>query len=281
MPEAAAVADPMVPVPYRVLRQRREIDGVHTLDLEPAEGRTPFRALPGQFNMVYAYGIGEAAISLSGDCDDTKTIRHTIRKVGAVTAGLCSLGKGDSVGIRGPFGRPWPLDEARGADIVVVAGGIGLAPLRPAIYGLLAKRERYGRIAVLYGSRSPEELLFLDELKRWRGRFDLEVEATVDHTTGGWFGQVGVVTALIDRAGFDPDNAVALICGPEIMMRFCARELEHRGMSPADIYVSMERNMACGVGHCGHCQFGPEFVCKDGPVFAYDRVEPIMTLREV
>jgi len=281
VPEAAAIADPMLPVPYRVLRKRREIDEIYTLDLEPVDGEIPFRTLPGQFNMVYAYGIGEAAISLSGDCDDAKRIRHTIRRVGAVTAGLCNLVKDDCVGIRGPFGRPWPLEEARGADIVVVAGGIGLAPLRPAIYELLAKRKHYGRIVILYGSRSPDDLLFLDELRRWRGRFDLEVEATVDHTTGGWFGQVGVVTALIGRASFDPDNAVALICGPEIMMRFCARELEHRGVSPADIYVSMERNMACGVGHCGHCQFGPEFVCKDGPVFAYERVEPIMTLREV
>lgn len=271
----------MRPVPCAITWRQRENRDTVTLELEPPRGSDAYAFSPGQFNMLYLFGVGESAISISGDPGSAKAVTHTIRAVGSVTDGLCRLNKGDIVGLRGPFGQPWPVDAARGADAVIIAGGIGLAPLRPAIYQMLRERHLYGRIIILYGSRSPAELLYLDELKQWRGRFDLQVEVTVDHATDEWFGHVGVVTTLINNADFDPDNTVAMICGPEIMMRFCARELENKGVPASDIYVSVERSMACGCGVCGHCQFGPEFVCRDGPVFRYERIAPILNIREI
>jgi NAD(P)H-flavin reductase len=170
------------------------------------------------------------------------------------------------LGVRGPFGSHWPVEQAQGNDIVMVAGGIGIAPLRPVLYSLLANRTHYGNIVLLYGSRTPRDLLYRKELERWRGRLDLEVEVTVDSAMGGWFGNVGVVTKLIPRVQFDPWATTAMICGPEIMMRFTILELQKRGVGPESIFISMERNMRCAVGFCGHCQFGPTFICKDGPL---------------
>jgi len=274
-------ADVWQPVPYRVRKVRRELHDVHTLWLEPAQGAAAATAAPGQFNMLYAFGVGEVPISISGDTADSGVIVHTIRAVGAVSAALCGLKRGAVVGLRGPFGRGWPVAEARGHDVVVVAGGIGLAPLRPLIYALLAERERYGRIVILYGTRTPADMLFRKELEQWRGRFDLFVEATVDHAERGWLGPVGVVTRLIHRARFDPDHTMAMVCGPEVMIRFSVQELEKELVSPENIYISMERNMKCAVAFCGHCQYGPHFICKDGPVFPFSDVAPLFKLREV
>jgi NAD(P)H-flavin reductase len=271
--------DPMLPRLFRVERVRAETRDTVTLELAPEDG-PPVVFAPGQFNMLYLFGVGEVAISISGDPGRPSPLTHTLRAVGAVTRGLCSLKPGDAVGVRGPFGAAWPLPEAEGSDVVIVAGGIGLAPLRPAVYHLLAHRERYGRVVVLSGARSPRELLFRRELERWRGRFDLEVAATVDYAAGEWNGQVGVVTTLIPRAGFDPSQTVAMTCGPEVMMRFTVRELEKRGVAPERIFVSMERNMKCAVGFCGHCQYGPHFVCKDGPVFRFPDVARLFEVRE-
>jgi NAD(P)H-flavin reductase len=206
---------------------------------------------------------------------------HTIRAVGATTRALQKLKRGDPVGVRGPFGTSWPVDQAHGQDVVLVAGGIGLAPIRPALHHILQHRALYGRVVLLYGARSPHDILYAKELREWRGRFDAEVEVTVDRATVEWQGGVGVVTKLIQRSPFDPMSAMAMICGPEVMIRFASLAFEKRGMTAGSIYVSMERNMKCAVGVCGHCQFGPHFVCKDGPVFRYDRIEPFFGLREV
>ena len=277
---AAVSLDPMLPHLFEVARVRAETYDTHTLELMPLERRVvPFQ--PGQFNMLYLFGLGEVAISISGDPAHPSPLVHTLRSVGAVTRGLCALKPGDTLGVRGPFGTAWPLEEAVGSDVVLVAGGIGLAPLRPAIYRLLAERRRYGRIVILCGARSPQDILFRRELEKWRSRFDLEVTATVDYAAGDWNGHVGVVTTLIPRAGFDPSHTVAMACGPEVMMRFAVRELERRGVSPDRIYVSMERNMKCAVGFCGHCQYGPRFVCKDGPVFRFSDLAPLFDVREV
>ncbi len=165
--------------------------------------------------------------------------------------------------------------------MVIVAGGIGLAPLRPALYYLLSNREKYGKIALLYGARTRQDLLYTSELEKWRGQFDLEVGVTVDTATAGWRGNVGVVTTLIPRAQFDPAQAVAMVCGPEVMMRFTVRELEARGIGRENIFISLERNMKCAIGFCGHCQFGPTFVCKDGPVFRFDQVQTLFAKREI
>ena len=227
-----------------------------------------------------SFGVGEVPISISGDPTRPEKLVHTTRAVGNVTKAMDSLKSGRTLGVRGPLGTSWPVEEAEGNDVVLVAGGIGMAPLRPVMYYLLAHRENYGKIVLLYGARTPSDILYQKELEKWRSRLDLEVHITVDRGTGSWRGNVGVVTNLIGRAPFDHLNCTAMVCGPEIMMRFSALGLQKRGVEPADIYVSMERNMKCGIGLCGHCQMGPLFVCKDGPVFRYSDIKEIFTRRE-
>jgi NAD(P)H-flavin reductase len=266
----------MVPVSYRVASRRRETHESWTLELEPAGDVAVEPFAPGQFAMLYSFGKGEVPISVSA-----LPLVHTIRAVGVVSAALCDARKGDVLGVRGPFGTSWPVEAAEGADVVVLTGGIGLAPLRPVVHHLLANRERYGRVIVLYGGRSPEELLFTAELERWRGRFDVEVHVAVDQAAAGWHGRVGVVTTLVPRADFDPDHTVAMICGPEVMMRFAVAALQERGVPAEAIFVSLERSMKCAIRLCGHCQLGPEFICHDGPVFSWDRVEPLLRVREL
>jgi NAD(P)H-flavin reductase len=277
---AAAEPSVMTPVSHRVADTRQETHDTWTLTLEPSADSLPAFA-PGQFSMLYAFGVGEVPISISGDLAAAGPLVHTIRAVGSVTESLCSLEPGAWVGARGPFGNSWPIEEAEGRDIVVVAGGIGLAPLRPVIYHVLANRERYGRLIVAYGGRSSAELLYLDELEHWRGRFDVDLDVAVDSADGGWRGRVGVVTTLIPRAEFDPLNATAFVCGPEVMMRFAVGALMDAGMPVESIQLSMERSMKCAVGHCGHCQLREFFICKDGPVFRSDVIEPLMRVREL
>ena len=272
--------EPMVPFRYRVRSRRRETHDVVTLALEPLHG-PPLRARPGQFNMVYAFGIGEVPVSVSGDSSVESPIVHTIRAAGLVTRALCESHPGTVLGLRGPFGTDWAMGSADGHDLLIVGGGIGLAPLRPAIYAVLARREHYGRVSVLIGARSPADLLFATELQNWRSRFDLDVRVTVDVADGRWRGPVGVVTELIPRSFFDPRSAVALVCGPDIMIRFAARSLVDQGLSPANVRVSLERNMKCGVALCGHCQLGPELVWRDGPIFTYGKVGHLLAIREV
>jgi NAD(P)H-flavin reductase len=263
-----------------VRRVHRETRDVFTLELEPVDSdRFSFR--PGQFTMLYVFGIGEVPISISGDPADDVRLVQTIRAIGAVTGSLDKLGKGNVVGVRGPFGTCWPVTGAVGKDVVLVAGGIGLAPLRPVLYRLLAEREKFGKVILLYGTRTPEDIVFRQELEQWRVRMDAEVQVTVDRAGAEWRGNVGVVTTLLPRAEFDPVNAVAMLCGPEVMMRFVAADLMKRGLPAEAIHLSLERNMKCGVGFCGHCQCGPFFVCKDGPIFRYDMVRRLLSVREV
>lgn len=261
-----------------VIGFQRETADTVTLTIEDPEARG---FSPGQYCMLYAFGIGESAISISGDPARPGATEHTIRHVGMVTGALSSLRPGDRVGVRGPYGVGWPIDDATGGDLVVVAGGIGLAPLRPVIRHVIGARHRFRRVAVLIGSRAPSELLFQDEIREWRSRFDLDVRVTVDAADASWMGPIGVVTVLIPRIDVDPAKTIAMVCGPEVMMRFAAGELERFGIPPDRIYVSLERNMQCAVGVCGHCQMGPFFVCKDGPVFPYTRVAPFIGVREV
>lgn len=273
-------SNPMVPSPFVIKKVRKETEDTFTLELEPRDRRSQFTFVPGQFNMVYVYGVGEVPISICGD-PSRSTIVHTTRAVGSVTKAMAKLKRGDTVGIRGPFGTAWPLEEARSTDVVVVAGGIGLPPLRPALYHILSHREAYAKVVLLYGTRTPTDILFKEELEQWRARFDLEVFITVDREVPGWRGNVGVVTTLIHKAGFDPANTIAMMVGPEVMMRFTALELLKRGVKAERIYLSMERNMKCGIGLCGHCQFGPLFVCKDGPVFRYSQIKDLLVRWEI
>jgi NAD(P)H-flavin reductase len=271
-------AGPMVPMPFRVTERRQELADTWTLELEPV-GAGRVLPEPGQFTMLYAFGIGEVPISVSGDVDGP--LVHTVRAVGPVSRAICSSEPGAVLGVRGPFGNSWPVEAAVGSDVVVVAGGIGLAPLRPALYAVLNRRGEFGDVALLYGSRTPADLLYREELGRLRSRFDLQVDVTVDAAEADWHGKVGVVPKLIGGAQFDADSAVAFVCGPEIMMHFAARALLERGLPMDRIYVSMERNMQCGLGHCGHCQLGPTLICRDGPVYRYDELERLMAVHEL
>jgi anaerobic sulfite reductase subunit B len=276
--ELAPAPGPMAPVPFRVARRRRETRDTWTLELEPVTGDR-IAPLPGQFTMLYAFGIGEVPISVSANGDVPLT--HTVRAVGPVTEAICASTPGAVLGVRGPYGNTWPVEQAIGSDVVVVAGGIGLAPLRGAVYEILRRRGDYGEVALLYGGRTPADLLYRSELRRLRGRFDLQVDVTVDAAEGGWQGKVGVVPKLVAGAQFDPAATVALVCGPEVMMHFTALALLDRGVAANRIYVSMERNMRCGLGHCGHCQLGPTLICRDGPVYRYDELQPLMAVREL
>ncbi len=263
---------PLTPVPYRVVGRRQELDDVVTLSLAPVsgpEGKASAFA-HGQFNMLTAFGVGEVAISISSSPGAVGPLDHTVRDVGAVTHALCAARTGSVIGVRGPYGRPWDLAGIEdAADVVVVAGGIGLAPLRGAVRDLAERpARRGGRVFVLVGARSPDQVLFPEDLEAWRDA-GLHVGVTVDAGAPGWEGSVGVVTVLLPLAPFEPARTVALLCGPEIMMRFVGRQLVDLGVDPRRIRVSLERNMQCGVGLCGHCQLGPLLVCRDGPVVTY------------
>ncbi len=263
---------------YRVARRRRDTEDTCTLELEPRNDGIAAPA-PGQFTMLYAWGVGEVPISVSG-LDSEGRLVQTIRDVGAVTHKLCALDPGTSLGVRGPLGRGWPFDDLAGRDIVVVAGGLGLAPLRLGLLALLEERARFGKLLLLYGTRTPADLLYRDELDRW-AEDGLEVQVTVDAADADWDGPVGVVGKLVARAGFDARNAAALMCGPEVMMRFTAVELAERGVPAERTYVSLERSMKCGIGQCGHCQIGPTLVCLDGPVYSWAEISRWLSVREL
>lgn len=273
--------DGCVPQRYRVAERRQENADTFTVALEPVDPRSNATFAAGQFNMLYVFGLGEIPISISGNPASPERLVHTTRAVGTVTRTMAGLRRGDMMGVRGPFGTHWPLEELQGKDIVLVGGGIGLAPLRPALYQIVAQRSDYGRVVLLYGARTPEDMLYRSELEHWRARFDLEIFVTVDRATGDWHGNVGLVTALIPRAPFEPRNAAALICGPEVMMRYAVQALQKRGVGSKQTYLSLERNMKCGAALCGHCQFGPHFVCRDGPVFRMDQIQRFFGLWEV
>ena len=277
----AAQIDPMMPAIYTVRQVSKETQDTFTLTLGPENGSGNGSFQPGQFSMLWVFGVGELPISISGDPSLHGKLVYTVRSVGEATHSLVSRKVGDGVGVRGPFGTGWPVQASRGRDVVVVAGGIGLAPLRPVIYEVLNNRSEYGRLVVLYGSRSPQDLLYRKELTGWARQRETQVLTTVDYGGLSWRGHVGVVTTLFKYARLQPQRSVAMVCGPEIMMRFVARELQAHGFARNDIYLSMERNMKCAVGFCGHCQWGQHFICKDGPVFRYDQIRPMLEKHEL
>lgn len=272
--------DPILPRMFQVRRIFSETADSFSCELQPSDGEV-MHFSPGQFNMLYVFGVGEIPISISGNPDKPKLLVHTIRSVGPASKAIRRLKRGDLIGVRGPYGTGWPVKAAEGNDVVIVAGGIGLAPLRPLIYRVLAEREKYGRVALLVGARTPGDILFQRQLERWRGRLDIDVLVTVDKAPRSWRGNVGVVTSLIPKIRFDPATTTAFVCGPEVMMRFTAMELEVRGVPTSNLHFSLERNMKCGIGLCGHCQLGPYFICKDGPVFRLDKIKKLMALREI
>ena len=272
-------ADSMAPVPYRVRSRVQENADSVTVDLEPVETALP-QAQPGQFMMLYAFGVGEVAISFSGVHPDG-TLTHTIRAVGAVSSALCAARPGATIGVRGPFGTGWELDTAVGRDLVIVAGGVGLAPLRPVVHAALAERDRYGRVVLIAGARAQRDFLYTPELEVWERDPAIEMHQTVDVPIQGWLGETGFVTEPLRRLNLQPDRTTAFLCGPEPMMQFSAKALLDKGVGARDIRVSLERNMQCGAGWCGHCQLGPLLLCCDGPVVNYETARPLLEVEEL
>jgi NAD(P)H-flavin reductase len=279
--ESAAATEPTMPRGFRITKMQRESADVFTLHASSPVAGEVLAYSPGQFNMLYAFGTGEVPISIAGVTTDETSWIHTVRAVGTVTRAMANLRSGDAVGVRGPFGSGWPLREAVGKDVLLIAGGIGLAPLWGLLQAILVQRERFRNVVLLYGTRAPGDLLYRRALDRLQRNSGIYVGTTVDRAGEEWRGHVGVVTALIPRAPFDPANALAMVCGPEVMMRFTVRELQRRGLPAERIFLSLERNMKCAIGLCGHCQFGRELICRDGPVFRYDRLRPWFDIAEL
>jgi NAD(P)H-flavin reductase len=284
MTDAATWTPPtstMAPVPYRVRSRAVENFETATIHLEPTAQQLAPPA-PGQFMMLYAFGIGEIAMSVSNvpsRADDS--LGHTIRAVGAVSRALHDADAGAVVGVRGPFGTEWDLRSCAGRDLVIVAGGCGLAPLRPVILQVLSERSCYGRVMLIAGARTPQRHLFANEAAGWARNPALEAQLIVDTTGPGWSGRVGKVTEPLRELTVDPRRTTAMLCGPEPMMRFSAQTLLDKGMAAGDIRVSLERNMQCGIGWCGHCQLGPLLLCRDGPVVGYDVAGPLLRVKEL
>jgi NAD(P)H-flavin reductase len=298
--------DPWLALPAIVDEVTEETPGVATYSVRLQDDETArrFRFAPGQFNMLYLPGLGEIAISISGDPAGGSPLAHTIREAGRITRALARQGKGARLGLRGPFGASWPVDACLGKDVILVAGGIGLAPLRPLIYALLAGRPKFGELTLLYGARTPDDLLYTNEFNAWQNQ-GLAVQMTVDRATrawqshvrphpgsgrfqfpdgetGPWCGNVGVVTLLLERLRLHrPRETLLLTCGPELMMWYTTQAARGRGIPDANLWLSLERNMNCAIGLCGHCQFGPEFICKDGPVFRYDRIARFLEVKSL
>lgn len=272
--------EPMVPRPFRLVAKEAETPDTMTLVLEDLEGADMDFA-PGQFMMIYVFGVGEVPISISGNPRVGGYLEHTVRAVGAVTNAICELEPDDIVGLRGPFGTSWPIEEAVSRDLLIITGGIGLAPLRPAVMEAMHRRDEISSLSLLYGARTPTDLLYKDDLLGWESSQAIDVEVTVDRASSGWWGDVGLVTNLLPRVSFEPSSTTAFVCGPEVMMRNVARELLLRGTADNDIYISMERNMKCGIGLCGHCQYGSSFLCKEGPVGSYSSFADRLTVDEI
>lgn len=270
------MVNPYLIHPATIVEKIRESDDINTyrLQLVDEQVRARFRFTAGQFNMVYLFGVGEVAISIVSDPDEPAFLDHTIRIVGRVTKGIADLKSGDVLGIRGPFGQGWPLDEARGRPVVIVTGGLGCAPVVGAIESIFRRRAHYGPVKILHGVKTPHDLLYRERFDAWRHVPDTEVLLTSDQPDKAWHHHVGVVTELFEQVSTDPATSIVLMCGPEIMMRLGVPILMRGGIPSTSIYVSLERHMECGIGLCGHCQMGPYFLCKDGPVMRYDRVEP-------
>jgi len=269
--------NPHLPFEAEVINRIQECDSVFSLHLRftDPEIQASYQFAPGQFNMVYLYGVGEVAISIISDPEDEFLFGHSIRVVGRVTKGLAALKKGDRVGIRGPYGSQWPLQQAAGRDVVLVTGGLGCAPAVSVIHYIMRRREQFGRLVILQGVKHENDLIWREQYDQWSAMPDTQVLLAADVAGPKWPWLVGRVITLLDQAEFDQDNSICMMCGPEIMMRFTIDKLLQRGIQKNQIWLSMERNMQCALGLCGHCQYGSQYVCKDGPIFNYPVIESL------
>lgn len=272
--------NPYLPFEARVVERVDESPTIFTLRLQitDAKAREAYRFAAGQFNMLYLHGTGEVPISIVSDPQDPHLLDHAIRKVGRVTRALADLAAGDCLGMRGPYGSGWPLEDSKGRDVVIVTGGLGCAPVVAVINYILMRRENFGRLTIIQGVKHAAELIWRERYAQWQQLPDVQVLLSADHGGPMWPWHIGRVTEVFDIAHLHP-GSVAMLCGPEIMMQIAARQLAERGIAESDIWLSMERNMQCAVGHCGHCQFGPDFICRQGPVFPYPRIKPLFSVK--
>lgn len=271
----------MLPRPFMINRLNWETGAgdIFTWELAPLDDQ-PYHFKPGQFNMLYCHGQGEVPISIAADCEHGPLI-HTTRAVGGVTRGMAQLKIGDTVGVRGPFGSHWPIENCVGQDLIIMSGGLGLPPLRPVIYYILNHRPLYRRVFLLYGARTPLDLVYRAEVEAWRNQGMIDVLLTVDKSTGQWRDNIGVVPQLLNQVVVDVNNTTVMMCGPEVMMHFGQLALHKLGINDDQILVSMERNMKCAIGHCGHCQWGPHFICKSGPVYRFSQIRDWFAIHEL
>lgn len=274
--------NPYLPREAEVVERIEESPNTFSLHLRLTDGQ-PYSFEPGQFNMLYLHGVGEVPISIvadgAEDAGRNTTLTHTIRALGRVTHGLAALQAGDHIGLRGPYGRGWPMRAAEGRDVVVVTGGLGCAPAVSIIHHILDRRERYGKLSILQGVKHTDDLIWRAQYDAWSALPDVQVLLAADVASPGWPGHVGLVTTLFEYLELAPQRSMAMLCGPEAMMRAAAEGLHARGLPAEAIFLSMERNMQCAVGHCGHCQIGGSFVCRDGPVFAWPELRGLLGTR--
>ncbi|MFA6078554.1 MAG: FAD/NAD(P)-binding protein [Candidatus Omnitrophota bacterium] len=250
-----------------------ETANIKTFTIRP-RGDITFKA--GQFMDVTVPGIGEAPFTPSSNHSNTEKLDFTIMRSGRVTKILHEMKKGETIGVRGPYGKGYPLDAFKSKDIMIVGGGVGLAPLRALLYAMFNEVNDYRKIMVKYGARTPKDIVYKGEVDTWKDRAPhVEVNITTDTGDESWKGHVGLVTTILDNKGIDMANAVSIVCGPPIMMKFATFKLLELGFKDSQIYLSMEKNMSCGIGKCGHCRIGPYYACKDGPVFTYDKIKDL------
>jgi sulfhydrogenase subunit gamma (sulfur reductase) len=278
---ADRLTNPYQPHEAIILERIQEAPSLFTLRLKLTDQKLQdaYEFAPGQFNMLYLYGVGEVAISIVSDPVDSQIIDHTIRVVGRVTRGMANLKRGDRIGLRGPYGRGWPMLESSGKDIVIVTGGLGCAPVVSVINYVEQRREQYGRLNIVQGVKHTADFIWKQRYDQWRKLPQTKVLLAADVGEALWPWHVGPVTSLFDQLEFDPDNVAVMVCGPEGMMRVVCDHMRDKNVSASQIFLSMERNMQCAVGHCGHCQYGSQFICKHGPVFSYDRIRNLFGVK--
>lgn len=275
------MVNPHLPWQAEVIDKQDESSSVFTLSLritDPAVSKS-YRFTPGQFNMLYLYGVGEVAISIVSDPENDSLLEHTIRAVGRVTRGLAGLKRGDRIGLRGPYGRGWPLDRAQGKDVLAITGGLGCAPSISVINYIMKRRNEFGHLTIMQGVKHSGDLLWRERYAQWDKRPDTRVLLSADVGGPLWPWHVGPVTVLFDEAHIDPNTTIVILCGPEGMMHASIQQLLERGLKEDSIWLSMERNMQCAIRQCGHCQYGGKFVCSDGPVFSYPEVKPLFRIK--
>jgi sulfhydrogenase subunit gamma (sulfur reductase) len=275
------MVNPYLPHDAQIVERVQEAPSIFSLRLRFAdpEVHSAYRFQPGQFNMLYLYGVGEVPISIVSDPEDPHVLSHAIRALGRVTKGLDQLRPGDHVGLRGPYGRGWPLEQAEGRDVLVITGGLGCAPVVSVINYLVNRRQMFGTLTILQGVKHTADLIWRERYERWARLPRTHVLLAADVGGPGWPWHIGPVTLLLDKVELNPTGCIVMMCGPEVMMRAACRDLVGRGVPEEAIWMTLERNMQCGVGHCGHCQIGGQFVCRDGPVFPYPEIKPLFGVR--